>query len=394
MIYKYNEFSFNLKDKMTFGSREGVEGPTSILTALREVPFSSIFYSSRPLAFTLTRRRTQAFFFIIAILCITKKATPDRVSGEVAVTSNRVRFSVLANRNENIAFFSTPFFASSLTNTKHLSIPNRKVTVEKIGLLYNDQNISREEQLLYIEGSSIILDFPKPVRWNSWYFVTSNQSPDSDPVRFMVESHANGEWRTVSSSTEIPVLGGVVFMNGYYATTTERGGIEKFDLFVREPIKITLQTILLNLVAGTIYLLISMAGLCGVEHLAVELAKLRAACGVAVNLLHLGLLVNHRSPAWDCEAVQAPYILIEFVLLRCAAREQWVRFLFFTSLRLTLMALMLYGRPFYGAKSPAQQLLELGVPGLIVAPLLLAFQWCAPTAGRRERARRGGLRIR
>jgi hypothetical protein len=179
--------------------------------ALREVPFSCCFYSSRPLSAALTKRRFQIFHFVMGAAQILQLMAGSKEN--VGYTSRRLRFSSLELRNKSLDSIGCPSISTFM--------------VLKDGI-----KISPPHQFV-CERNALLLEFSEPIQWNGWYFVTSQTGPaDYDPVRFQLHSNLlhDGPWHLVSSSTYINIAGSTALMHGAFSTSSIRGQTQTFDL--------------------------------------------------------------------------------------------------------------------------------------------------------------------
>ena len=85
-----------------------------------------------------------------------------------------------------------------------------------------------------LEGMSYMISrFDRPVKWNGWYFVTSeSEEIECDPVRFALytSSESADEWKLVCTSSYANLGGHIFFMNGAFGPSSRRGAQHTFDL--------------------------------------------------------------------------------------------------------------------------------------------------------------------
>ncbi len=184
------------------------------------VPFSCLFYTSRPLEAALTRRLTQVCFALFGLFVLWKTQSS---SLELVPKSHYLRFTILEQR-------STIFNACQFSEMScHHSSP---YGLAHVGLMLNDAYI-KESHINFSQGE-IFISFANPVDWNAWYFVTStDHGPEHDPVRFVLHSYQGGKWHVVGSSSHWKFLSGVVFFHTSFYTPIERGSHVTFNVFKR-----------------------------------------------------------------------------------------------------------------------------------------------------------------
>ena len=172
--------STDFAQQMTFRSK-----------AMSRVPFSSVFYCSNPLAAALTRRRTQLFFFGLAIVANITEFWPLQLLDDLMLRkSKQLKFTKLESRS--------PVSESDVacTNSQSCSGPG----ISSFGVTMNGHPVKVDADFR-VDGPSMIVDFKEPVEWNGWYFVTGDFDPRHDAVRFKLETSDGGERETVGSSS-------------------------------------------------------------------------------------------------------------------------------------------------------------------------------------------------
>jgi hypothetical protein len=182
--------------------------------ALRGVPFSCCFYSSRPLSAVLTRRRFQFLHVLINSLDLLLRLTV--VSQKNYTLSTRFKFSVLETRSPS------------------LPSANQVCSISSFMPMRDGVEISKPHSFHCDHARSAILIFDEPVEWNGWNFVTSRaSSTDHDPVRFALYAAAldgDDSWQLAGSSTYANFGGYVSLWHGPFDTSRERGRKHVFDL--------------------------------------------------------------------------------------------------------------------------------------------------------------------
>jgi hypothetical protein len=184
--------------------------------ALRSVPFSSVFFCSKPMVAALTWRRTQLYMLLVGCGMV-----PGALNFPHNTQSHAVRFTAMALRNASL-LVSSPGIAN-------------------FGLLLDGHPLSNIAFSVQVHGSSMTITAKskeEPMQWNGWYFTTSEtELPDTDPVRFQLHSLGKpvnsasdepADWTVVGSSSLIHHrdLGTTTLFHGEYPTSLERGHIE------------------------------------------------------------------------------------------------------------------------------------------------------------------------
>jgi hypothetical protein len=203
--------------------------------ALRCVPFSSLVYLSRPWPAALSRRRTQAFFLLMAVLNMQAMIRSEKA---VFPQFEVFRFTLLQTRTEpQLQSFPTDHSTEPSTfkvdsfHTLNGTLPR----VSALGLLFNGKELFAPHSL-YHDDRSIYLTFPYPVEWNGWYFATSCFSdPLLDPVRFALHAHDGAAWVPVGSSSYVRTHVGFTFFHAPFLTPLGRGRRVFFDLSLSFP---------------------------------------------------------------------------------------------------------------------------------------------------------------
>ena len=83
---------------------------------------------------------------------------------------------------------------------------------------------------------TFLVTFAEPISINGWFFVTTEQKPEEDPVRFILERSTQlvgDEWVITGSSSWLWAWSGAIFWRtGIHDTTTVRSATEHFNLGV------------------------------------------------------------------------------------------------------------------------------------------------------------------
>ena len=210
--------------------------------ALECVPFSSLLYVSKPLEGTLSRRRSQFFFF--AIGCWTMMMAKEE---RHEFSAQQFKFTVLQMRCRSACVLDSGTSLKircqqdNYSEIDHTCIfkpagPMLSTLAEdfSLGLLFDGQEITAVPERR-LEISSLLLSFRAPVRWNGWFFITSRTAPAAlDPVRFVLHARGGGAgdaWRPVGSSGYAQILLSTALFHTPYATPVARGARATFDLY-------------------------------------------------------------------------------------------------------------------------------------------------------------------
>ena len=213
--------------------------------ALERVPFSSLLYVSKPLEGTLSRKRSQFYFF--AIGCWTMMMAKEE---RHEFSAQHFKLTVLQMRSKQACFSKQQetahvldCFSKQINDSKNSS----KYTLLSgfnlwhglaedfsFGLLLDGQEIINQPKRC-TEDSSLVLSFTAPVLWNGWFLITSRTSPAAlDPVRFVLYARGGGAgdaWRPVGSSGYARILVSTALFHTPYATPAARGARATFDLY-------------------------------------------------------------------------------------------------------------------------------------------------------------------
>ena len=185
--------------------------------ALRAVPFSSLFFCSKPLTAALSRRRTQIFLILYGI-AVGLKVAKEFSSQNESLISKHVKFSVLEIRNGVAP-----------------EVPN----IGAFGILRNGR-IGHMTSQIRGDNSSIVLSSAVPMEWDSWYFQTCDRSNPNckdddaglDPVRFQLHVLKESSWDLVASSTQhSTALAPTTFCHGRRPPPSTRGERVVLPLF-------------------------------------------------------------------------------------------------------------------------------------------------------------------
>jgi hypothetical protein len=263
------------------------------LRATAQVPFSSVFYCSNPLAAVLTRKRTQIFYLLIAILAKIKDVTflfEEPKSLPTTEISHRLRFveierrdGALRNKSGNVGPFISAF-----------GVMKNNLPVGTVTHRYNGRGV-------------IEYMFAQPVEWDAWYFQTSADAlSDQDPVRFAIEESEDGvKWRTVGSSMVAQVARTTIFLHGRFNTSRERSHRHTF-----RSLRPTMCGFYILMLLGDLQNFgLALCGFLGRERLGACVPNIQAACFVLCQLV----------AAWSANAAEGD--CSAFVYLYFAAMQ-------------------------------------------------------------------------
>ena len=234
------------------------------------VPFSSLFYSSKPLEAALTRRPTQFFFIVLGSLFSLSLLTERAVIWDIHLPKTHSRnlpkthfleFTVLETRRgaSIVRSIESSFDGSCLPDVDSL------LSIDSLGLMLNGKVLDLRAAKTVRTCNSISMSLEEPVAWDSWFFLTSKEEgPENDPVRFKLRSFDGNKWTVVGSSSHWKIFSGVVFFHSRYPTSTVRGFREIFDVFGR-----TVYDLLMIWLGPSMYMLLGILGILEKEHLAI-----------------------------------------------------------------------------------------------------------------------------
>jgi hypothetical protein len=128
-------------------------------TAFSCVPYSSLFYTSKPLTAALSRRRTQGFFFVVGIYSLFVAYENKRDCFSVP-NFKYVRFTALQSRRDYMNCKHSFSFLQSFSvheilkgiNGKGAQVSNES-KISRFGLLLNGQDVLTSRQAHHQDGS-------------------------------------------------------------------------------------------------------------------------------------------------------------------------------------------------------------------------------------------------
>ena len=328
--------------------------------ALRKIPFSSIFYCSNPLAAALTRKRTQIFFFLLAMVGNLSEFWPTQIFQDLSVQSSvKIRFTTLARRRSSTAVSS---------NQCSFAGPG----IAELGLYKSGQLISVGNSSAVSENS-ITLSFDAPVEWNEWFFITGAASPEDDPIKFSLETFDGSKWKTIGSSLSMQVTKETLFLHGRFETSTERGARHTF--YVLAPSFFGYFAV--RFLGDFQGFAMAVLGALGKERLGAQVPNVQA------SLFVLSMLIASCYPdrtKGDYSAIAHLYFgAMQAGSLFLQLRNEWL----LTTLWISsfLIGLGIFLSPH--APEPAIHVLSVGVPWLIAVACVKAFSvWTIYSARR------------
>jgi hypothetical protein len=324
--------------------------------ALAKIPFSSIFYCSNPLAAALTRKRTQIFFFLLAALGNLTEFWPAQLFEDLSLQrSLQIRFNGLERRGGRSAKISC------------ISGPG----ISSLGITQNEKPIS-SHTLFEESENSMTISFDQPTMWNGWYFVTSDASPECDPVKFSLEAFDGSKWKTVGSSMAMQVTQETVFLHGHFETSRVRGA--RHDFHVLAPSFFGYFAVrFLGDIQG---ISIALCGWLGRERLGAQLPNVQASLFVLSMLI--ATCFTHPSKG-DYSVVPHLYFgMMQGGALYFQLRHQWLLCSFWTSSCLIILGALL--APY--APEPAIHVISVGGPWLIAGICVRIFSWWTTRSAR------------
>jgi hypothetical protein len=196
---------------------------------LRSVPFSLLWYVSKPLAAVLTRRRTQLLFFLSGIYAMANIPWNDQYN-----LDQEFRFSTLQYRGYRHTLPDPMFHMNSSSNAVCPNAPPLFASISSFGVLLDGVDPNIPSQILRAPDGSMIRRYFSPVRWNGWFFVTSSSAPyECDPVRFALHARSGAPgapWAPAGSSSFARVHVSTVLFHGAFPTPAARGARADLDL--------------------------------------------------------------------------------------------------------------------------------------------------------------------
>jgi hypothetical protein len=275
--------------------------------AIAQVPFSSVFYCSNPLAAILTRRRAQIFYLLVASLARIKDIThffegPPKIDPATEI-SRRLRFVEIERRDGSMRNTSSNVGPSISTfGVMKKNVPVGDVLFRRCG------------------GGAIEYVFAQPVEWDAWYFQTSVDALcDQDPVRFYIQESDDGiEWRTIGSSMAAQVAQTTIFLNGQFSTSPKRLHRHTFRL-----LRPTMCGYYILMLLGDLQNFgLAVCGFLGRERLGACVPNIQAVCFV---LFQLAAAWSARPSEGDCSAFVYVYLAAMQVAPAQAARASRAR---------------------------------------------------------------------
>ena len=307
--------------------------------ATQAVPFSSLFYTSRPLEAALTRRLTQVLFFLFGAvhLWAVLSAKPSTLP-----KSHLLRFTVLEQRNSEISQCPLNHFGGicSLNNSDASNSPR----ISSFGLLLKGQKVGVRSKMERKENS-LLLFLSDSVEWDAWYFETSaDYGPEYDPVRFVLH-HSNDEeeWKLVGSSSHWKFFSTVSFFHRPFATSPNRRFQETFGVFQGH----WLADAMAPWLAPATYLSMSALGALQMEHLAIYPYCAQSMLRVVVAWL----LVDTSQPIGG--AIYFVVGLTHLGVLVLVACDRWTLSIMLVGAVLTLLGVAVRPFDYYGTRSAA-----------------------------------------
>jgi len=209
-----HKFTRNHVDKNRNGRRNTVTPDEQLKAAMRHVPFGSVFSCSNPIASALTLRSMQLFLMLIGLYAIFEDFIVSWSVRQPPVSS-RFKFVSLSPRNPMAGAAS--------------------ISIAELGVLHGLAGVGQqgaEVMSQTVEGNEFTILLSNEVRWDTWYFRTAwNESAEYDPVRFQFLVWHDGKWQQAGSSSYLSCSGFLIFLDGLYQTTEERGRLQVFQIF-------------------------------------------------------------------------------------------------------------------------------------------------------------------
>jgi hypothetical protein len=300
-----NMFTFKGDIQYNLGRKSGV--PTLATgskrkyrhRAMAQVPFTSVFYCSNPLAAILSRRRTQIFYLLVASLARIKDVSylfqEQRQSDDpMTEISRRLRFVEIERRDGSLRNMSS----------------NIGPYISAFGVLKENTPVG---DITYRESrrGAIEYVFAQPVEWDAWYFQTSADAVcDHDPVRFAIEESDDGvDWRTVGSSMAAQVAQTTIFLNGQFSTSPQRSRRHTFRL-----LRPTMCGYYILMILGDLQNFgLAVCGFLGRERLGACIPNIQAVCFV---LCQLAAAWSASMAEGDCSA----FVYVYFAAMQVASQ--------------------------------------------------------------------------
>jgi hypothetical protein len=342
----------HFKDQMKWDSFR-----TYRLKALEKIPFSSIFFCSNPLAAALTRKRTQFFCFALAMVGNLSESWMGQVVEDLTIQKSLgLRFNVIARRSSGVASSHCGFAPS----------------VGALGLTHKGKMISVQNTSVNFE-SYMQVSFDLPVKWNAWFFVTSNNSPECDPVKFSLETFDGSHWKIIGSSMSMQVTKETVFLHGHFATSDARGFRHDFNVLAPSFFGYFVVRFLGDFQAFSI----ALCGWLGWERLGAQLPNVQ----VVLFVFSMLIASTYTRPSQGDYSV-LPHLYFATMqggALYFQLRHEWVNATLWISSFLLAMGVAL--RPH--APEPALFILSIGAPWFAVAVAIRVFAVWTTRAARR-----------
>ena len=330
--------------------------------ATQSVPFSSLFYTSRPLESALTRKPTQFFFILIGLYFLRTLKSSSTLN--INPRSQVLRFSVLEQRDGTL--ITDPPLIDEHHNSSdahHLAFSSTS-PISSLGVMLNGQDLKVIPSTQILSKSSVIITFLEPVEFDGWYFSTSLlQTSQNDPVRFVLHAYEEKSWRIVGSSSYWKFYSGVVFFHSFYRTSTNRGHRENFDVFSRRPHAEYTAAVM----APVVYITMGILGALKQEHLAIYVYSAQSVMRILISAS-----LADRSQTINCLLcffLALPHALV----LLLVSRGLWTLSFMQLGLILFVVGLVVSPFPFYGTRHPGATLLSISAPYLASTLLLQAL---------------------
>ncbi|EKX30869.1 hypothetical protein GUITHDRAFT_122923 [Guillardia theta CCMP2712] len=195
----------------------------SLAIATKHLPLGSVFRCSNTIAAALSFTIFQLFYTSVGVLGLyglAKEKVWYGMSGR-ALSSSKFSFTILETRSAQIRHWSD-LPAWGVSKEGHLLSHNHSQAVKL-----------REDGAVTLE-----LSLEDPIDFDGWFFNTSaSRPPEYDPVKFKFHYWTGDRWQAAGSSSDIDYAGSVIYLDGYFPTSSARGSCHTFSIYKPIPVR-------------------------------------------------------------------------------------------------------------------------------------------------------------